>query len=88
MSQFAEEVIAEHGQVDILINDTGITLTPTVFEDISDAQFNKVIDVNMWGFITVSGCFYNICEPGQKQRLSIYRVWLDWLDYMVTVPMR
>ena len=49
MSQFVEEVIAEHGQVDILINNAGITLTPTVFEDISDEQYKKVIDVNMWG---------------------------------------
>jgi len=49
MAEFADEVIAEHGQVDILINNAGITLTPTVFEDISELDFEKVIDVNMWG---------------------------------------
>jgi short-subunit dehydrogenase len=49
MAQFAQDVLVEQGQVDILVNNAGITLTPTVFEDISDEQFKKVIDVNMWG---------------------------------------
>ena len=49
MSQFASDVIAAHGHVDILINNAGITLTPTLFEDIPAQQFKKVIDVNMWG---------------------------------------
>jgi NAD(P)-dependent dehydrogenase (short-subunit alcohol dehydrogenase family) len=30
-------------------NDAGLTLTQTIFEDISDEQFKRVIDVNMWG---------------------------------------
>ncbi len=49
MQQFAREAISEHGQVDILINNAGITLTPTPFEDIGDAKFKKIIDVNLWG---------------------------------------
>jgi len=49
MARFASEVISEHGKVDILINNAGITLTPTVFENISEPDFEKVIDVNMWG---------------------------------------
>ena len=49
MACFAEEVISHHQQVDILINNAGITLTPTGFEDIPDAQFKQVLDVNMWG---------------------------------------
>ena len=49
MRQFAIDVIAEHRRVDILINNAGITLTPTPFEEISDEQFKKIIDVNMWG---------------------------------------
>lgn len=49
MAQFAQDVLAEHRQVDILINNAGITLTPTVFAEISAERFKKVIDVNMWG---------------------------------------
>ena len=56
MGTFASEVIAEHDRVDILINNAGITLTPTDFEDISEPDFLKVIDVNMLGV------FYGIRE--------------------------
>ena len=49
MNTFASEVISEHDRVDILINNAGITLTPTVFDDIKETDFKKVIDVNMWG---------------------------------------
>jgi NAD(P)-dependent dehydrogenase (short-subunit alcohol dehydrogenase family) len=49
MAQFAREVLAANGQVDILIHNSGITLTPMLFEDIPNVQFKKVIDVNMWG---------------------------------------
>ena len=49
MNTFASEVISEHDKEEILINNAGITLTPTVFEDISEPDFMKVIDVNMWG---------------------------------------
>jgi NAD(P)-dependent dehydrogenase (short-subunit alcohol dehydrogenase family) len=49
MEQFSLDVVSEHGQVDLLINNAGISLTPAMFEDISDAHFQKVIDINMWG---------------------------------------
>jgi len=49
MAGFAREVIAEHGHVDILINNAGITLTPTIFEDIPEVDFERVMHVNMWG---------------------------------------
>jgi short-subunit dehydrogenase len=49
MACFAKEVLSAHGAVDILINNAGITLTPTIFDDISEADFEKVINVNMWG---------------------------------------
>jgi len=49
MGRFASEVMSAHGSVDILVNNAGITLTPTIFDDISEADFEKVINVNMWG---------------------------------------
>lgn len=49
MAGFSREVLAEHGHVDILINNAGITLTPTIFKSITEADFARVIDVNMWG---------------------------------------
>ncbi len=49
MQQFATEVITKHGKIDILINNAGITLTPILFEEISDDEFEKIININMWG---------------------------------------
>lgn len=49
MQKFAGEVIAQHGQVDILINNAGISLSPKFFDDISEEQFEKVININLWG---------------------------------------
>jgi short-subunit dehydrogenase len=49
MQNFANQVISQHGRVDILINNAGISLTPKFFDDISEEQFEKVININMWG---------------------------------------
>jgi len=49
MKRFAEDVIAGHGQVDILINNAGISLSPKFFDDIMEEQFEKVININLWG---------------------------------------
>jgi len=49
MASFAEQVMAQHGQVDLLINNAGVSLTPTCFADIPDDQFKRVFDINAWG---------------------------------------
>ncbi len=49
MAALASAVIQKHKTVDILINNAGITLTPTPFDSILDEQFTQVINVNMWG---------------------------------------
>jgi NAD(P)-dependent dehydrogenase (short-subunit alcohol dehydrogenase family) len=49
MHAFAQAVMAQFERIEILFNNAGITLTPTFFEEISDAQFEKVISINLWG---------------------------------------
>jgi NAD(P)-dependent dehydrogenase (short-subunit alcohol dehydrogenase family) len=49
MDQFAAEAIAYHGAVELLINNAGISLTPMTFDEISEEQFEQVLNVNMWG---------------------------------------
>lgn len=49
MAQLAADVLSLHGTADILINNAGISLTPLPFDEISDDQFCRVLDVNMWG---------------------------------------
>lgn len=49
MARFARETIAFHGTVDLLINNAGISLTPLVFSEIPEEQFERVLKINMWG---------------------------------------
>jgi NADP-dependent 3-hydroxy acid dehydrogenase YdfG len=46
---FAKAAVAQHGHVDVLINNAGIALAPTQFEAIAEDDASRVIDVNMWG---------------------------------------
>ena len=45
----ARDIEDQLGPADILINNAGICLIPQPFEEISDDQFKKVFNVNMWG---------------------------------------
>jgi NAD(P)-dependent dehydrogenase (short-subunit alcohol dehydrogenase family) len=49
MEKFATEVLAQHGTVDILINNAGIGFTPRPFLEFDEALFRKVMEVNLWG---------------------------------------
>jgi NAD(P)-dependent dehydrogenase (short-subunit alcohol dehydrogenase family) len=56
MAAFAQAVEAQHGRVDIVVNNAGIG----ILEDFADApleDFAKVVDVNLWGVIYGSKLF-------------------------------
>ena len=42
-----QAAISEWGQVDILVNNAGITHLPSQMEDVSEADFDRVVAVNM-----------------------------------------
>lgn len=50
MRAFAEEVAAEHGQVNILVNNAGVTVTAP-FESHSLEDFEWIVGINFWGVI-------------------------------------
>jgi short-subunit dehydrogenase len=50
MQAFAEEVFAEHGQVNILVNNAGVTVTAP-FETHSLEDFEWIVGINFWGVI-------------------------------------
>jgi NAD(P)-dependent dehydrogenase (short-subunit alcohol dehydrogenase family) len=49
MYALAGEVMGDFGQVDLLFNIAGVTLKPGYFNDLDDQQFDRVLDINMWG---------------------------------------
>ncbi|WP_369377726.1 SDR family oxidoreductase [Streptomyces sp. cg36] len=53
MEKLAEKVAAEHGVVDVLVNNAGIGLSGS-FLDTTTEDWKKVLDVNLWGVI--HGC--------------------------------
>ncbi|MFJ3905123.1 SDR family oxidoreductase [Streptomyces sp. NPDC090025] len=53
MEKLAAKVAAEHGVVDVLVNNAGIGLTGSFFETTSE-EWKRVLDVNLWGVI--HGC--------------------------------
>ena len=48
--QFSDSVVSKFGQVDVLINNAGLTSTGAV-DEVSYEVFEKVINVNMWGVV-------------------------------------
>lgn len=53
MEEFAEQVATVHGVPDVVVNNAGIGMAGS-FADTSVADWEKVIDVNLWGVI--HGC--------------------------------
>lgn len=55
MRQLPEDVLQQHGHVDILINNAGVSLAGP-FEHYSLADLTWIIDINLWG--AIYGCRY------------------------------
>jgi len=48
--QYAEDVVAEHGQVNLIINNAGVALGETV-ESMSYDNFEWLMNINFWGVV-------------------------------------
>lgn len=53
MEKLAAKVLAEHGVVDVLVNNAGVGLSGSFFDTASE-DWRRVLDVNLWGVI--HGC--------------------------------
>ncbi len=58
-----EQVIAQHGHIDLVFNNAGVTVDSS-FEDLSEADWDWVMNINMHGVINSSRAFL----PHLKQR--------------------
>lgn len=55
--QFADDVLKQFGQVDLVINNAGVSLGGYDTLQISDEDFEWLININMWGVIHGSRAF-------------------------------
>ena len=51
MRALVDEVLGEHGAVDVVVNNAGIVPPPTRATDIDLDTFRRVMDVNFWGMV-------------------------------------
>jgi short-subunit dehydrogenase len=53
LERVRDEVLADHGRVDVLVNNAGVTVY-SLFEHIQPAELERIVAVNFWG--VVHGC--------------------------------
>lgn len=63
-----EAVEAEFGGLDVLINNAGIALGGT-FEQVSETDFERLIDVNFWGVVRMTRAFLPLLRRSSDARL-------------------
>lgn len=56
--RFANEVQAQFGRVDVLINNAGVSMRAT-FKDLDLAVLHQLMNVNFWGTVYCTKYFYN-----------------------------
>lgn len=59
LGELVERVKGEFGRIDVLVNNAGINPTPTPVTEITQAYFDKLMDVNVKGPVRLAG----LCAP-------------------------
>ena len=75
------QVIEQHGHVDLVFNNAGVTVD-CAFEDMSEADWNWVMDINLHGVINSTRAFL----PHLKQRPEAALINTSSIFGMITVP--
>ena len=94
VAAMAKSALAAFGQVDILVNNAGVTHLPSAMEDVSEADFDRVISVNVKSvYLTAKhlvphmkargkGAILNVASTGgvsPRPRLSWYNASKGWM---------
>lgn len=62
------DVLAAHGQVDLLFNNAGVALSGT-FEQTSEADFDWLMDINFHGLVRMTRAFLPLLRQRPKARI-------------------
>ncbi len=74
MYAWADEVVREHGKVNVILNNAGVTVAATV-EDISYADFEWIMGINFWGVVYGTKAFLpHIKRAGEGSIVNVSSV--------------
>lgn len=63
INRFIDNVLAQFGHIDILINNAGIALGDRTFEEVTEADFEKITRINYWGVVhTTQRCYPHLLK--------------------------
>ena len=69
---FVDHVIEHFGQIDLLINNAGIALGDLTFEEVSEADFEKITNINYWGVVhTTQRCYPHMIKQPEAALVNL-----------------
>ena len=68
VAAFPEVVAAEHGGVDVLVNNAGVAVGGT-FEQVSDEDFEWLFEINFWGVVRLTRAFLPLLRASGDARV-------------------
>lgn len=72
INAFVEQVIEKFGRIDLLINNAGIALGDRTFGEVTEADFERITDINYWGVIhTTQRCYQQLLSSPEAAIVNI-----------------
>tara|TARA_R110002073_G_scaffold8371_1_gene46218 strand:+ start:78774 stop:79592 length:819 start_codon:yes stop_codon:yes gene_type:complete len=72
INRFIDNVIDRFGRIDILINNAGIALGDLTFNEVTEADFEKITNINYWGVVhTTMRCYSHMLKSDQAAIANI-----------------
>jgi NAD(P)-dependent dehydrogenase (short-subunit alcohol dehydrogenase family) len=69
---FVAHVLARFGHIDLLINNAGIALGDLTFGEVTEADFEKITNINYWGVIhTTQRCYPHLLKRPEAAIVNI-----------------
>ena len=68
VAEFPNAVAAEHGGVDVLVNNAGVAVGGT-FEQVSDEDFEWLFEINFWGVVRMTRAFLPLLRASGDARV-------------------
>jgi NAD(P)-dependent dehydrogenase (short-subunit alcohol dehydrogenase family) len=68
VSALPAQVLAEHGGVDVLVNNAGVALGGT-FVQVAESDFDWLFGINFWGVVQMTRAFLPLLQNSEEARL-------------------